>query len=522
MRVSSRSRLGLVVSELALLSVAGCFHSPDLNNLSCTENKYCPDGYVCVGAQPASPGKCQRPGDAGPVDGVLVEDSASGTDARANPDGSAASVDQAGRDLAVSTDATQSPDSLNERDAASDVSMPIDSGHDIFADAPTSPPDSHAETAAPPPEVGPDFPPDLPSGPEVGPDLPLDLPYGPEVMPDVPRAVCEIGAINPANECQVCKLAATTASWSSVDNGTSCGSGPTCSGTTKSYGHWTCQGGTCVQPAATTCPSTGCDTNTGLCKDACGTADTAGPVQCGSTCCASSQFCLSNSNCAPKAGPGSACPNGNAQCTTNYCVDGTCCGSSSCGRGETCASGTCACAAKAARLCNSCADWDFEWGTSASPWLLDLSPDATSLGLTNGATSVAITSSLYNVGTGSHALVAQLDLDPGALNNTGEVALSLTCATSLAGYHFSAWLYLAGPALSQWNDGLVLDTWNGGTSAGPLPLFNGGVPTGQWVQANVTIPAADTAGVNRVGIRLVPSVVWTGQMYIDDVVLTAP
>jgi hypothetical protein len=176
----------------------------------------------------------------------------------------------------------------------------------------------------------------------------------------------------------------------------------------------------------------------------------------------------------------------------------------------------------AARVCNVCADWDFEWGTTASPWLLDLAPAATDLGLSNGASSVAITSSLYHVGIGSHSLMAQLDLDPSALNNTGEVAVSLSCATSLAGYRLSVWLYVAGPALSQWNDGVVLDTWNGSTSGQLLPLFNGGVPTGQWVQANVTIPAVDTTAVNRVGIRLVPSVVWSGQMYIDDVVLTAP
>jgi len=437
---------------------------------------------------------------------------------------------------------------------------------------------------APSPDISsePDAAPDMSAPVDLGPDLVRDLPYGHEVAPDVGWVGCEIGgntydsgAANPANACQLCKPAASSSTWSNVDegspctggvcsggicqiacwiggtlvgagitnssnacqlckpataasawssvgDGTSCGSGPTCSGTTKSYGHWTCQGGSCVQPSPTTCPSTGCDTSTGLCKDACGTGSTAGPVQCGTTCCTTDEFCLSNTNCAPKAGPGWACPNGSAQCTTNYCVDGTCCGSSSCGRGETCGSGTCACAMNAARVCNTCADWDFEWGTTASPWLLDLAPVATNLGLTNGATGVAITSSLYHVGTGSHALIAQLDLDPNALNDTGEVAISLSCATSLAGYRLSVWLYLAGPALSHWNDGLVLDTWNGSTSGELLPLFNGGVPTGQWVQANVTIPAADTTMVNRVGIRLVPSVVWSGQMYIDDVVLMAP
>jgi hypothetical protein len=118
--------------------------------------------------------------------------------------------------------------------------------------------------------------------------------------------------------------------------------------------------------------------------------------------------------------------------------------------------------------------------------------------------------------------MAQLDIDPSAANNTAEVAISLTCATSLAGYRLSVWLYLAGPALSQWNDDLLSDTWNGSTSADLQPLFKGGVPTGQWAQANITFSSAITTPVNRVGIRLVPSTTWSGQMYIDDVVLTAP
>jgi hypothetical protein len=118
--------------------------------------------------------------------------------------------------------------------------------------------------------------------------------------------------------------------------------------------------------------------------------------------------------------------------------------------------------------------------------------------------------------------MAQIDIDPSAANTTAEVAVSLSCATSLAGYRLSAWLYLAGPALGQWNDDLLSDTWAGNTSADLQPLFKGGVPTGQWVQATVTFSPATTSAVNRVGIRLVPSTVWSGQMYIDDVVLTAP
>ena len=286
-----------------------------------------------------------------------------------------------------------------------------------------------------------------------------------------------------------------------------------------SYGQWTCQAGACVQPAATTCPSTGCNTTSGLCNAACGAGNTAGPVVCGTTCCASNQFCMSNTNCGPMASPGSACPYGNAQCTTNYCVAGYCCNSSNCEIGQTCASGTCACAMSAATLCNTCTDWNFEWGTSPSPWLLDLDPNWSAAG--NGTTSIAITSAVYHAGTGDHSLMAQISVDQ-STSFQAEVAVKLSCATALGGYGFSAWVYLDGPVLNHAFDGLLLDTWNGNTEGDEEPLLMAGVPTGQWFLTTGTFSTSATAAVNEVGIRLTPSIVWSGQMYIDDVVITPP
>jgi hypothetical protein len=172
----------------------------------------------------------------------------------------------------------------------------------------------------------------------------------------------------------------------------------------------------------------------------------------------------------------------------------------------------------AAKVCNTCADWNFEWGTDPSPWTKEICPNWATA---NGTTSIAIDSSVYHAGTGSHSLVAQISVDL-STNVQAEVALSLPCATNLAGYEISAWVYVAGPALPNWNDGLDIDTWNGSTFGITDMAVMGGVTTGQWFQIARTLPATTTTPVNRIGFRLVPSFVWTGQMYIDDVVLTAP
>ena len=250
--------------------------------------------------------------------------------------------------------------------------------------------------------------------------------------------------------------------------------------------------------------------------NACGSS--AGTTVCGSVCCTSDQFCISDSSCGPKAGPGSTCPYGNAQCTTDSCVAGFCCKSASCGFGETCATGSCACSAGAAKVCNSCAVWDFEWGKVATPWVNEICPNWASA---NGTTGIQISSSVFHPGTGSHSLVADINVELGT-SVQAEIAVALPCAANLGGYGFSFWLYVAGPELPNWNDGLNIDTWSGSTFGETVPTVVGGVPTGQWFFVNEAIPISATTPVDRIGIRLVPSMSWTGQMYVDDFVLTAP
>jgi hypothetical protein len=76
-------RIELFVWILALLPLAGCFDSAETSQLSCTQDKYCPAGYVCLGIQPGLPGKCQRGNDSGPADTLVIADRASTVDTAA-------------------------------------------------------------------------------------------------------------------------------------------------------------------------------------------------------------------------------------------------------------------------------------------------------------------------------------------------------------------------------------------------------------------------------------------------------
>jgi hypothetical protein len=174
------------------LPLAGCFESARVDELSCTKGTSCPEGYVCVVAQPGWPGKCQNASDSGGLDGVVA------VDGTTRPDGQA------------SLDAREDGSALS-----GDQSIP------------------GADATSPSLEVGPQPGPDV--GRDLGPDTAPDLPSGPEVGPDVPPTSCTIGgssytdgAINPSNICQVCKLATSSSSWSSADEGTFCAAGKYC------------------------------------------------------------------------------------------------------------------------------------------------------------------------------------------------------------------------------------------------------------------------------------------------------
>lgn len=180
-------------------------------------------------------------------------------------------------------------------------------------------------------------------------------------------SACTAGVSCPApageecwNHATDCSTGTSVCKKTTANNGIECGDGPSCSGTTRSYGHWICQAGTCAKPTTyTTCPSTGCNTSTGLCNAACSSSQTA----CGSACCPSStQYCNASNVCANKLAAGGACPYGNECQSGAYCVSGTCCESASCGHDQTCSSGRCACK-DLTFTCGGCGTWTFGTGT---------------------------------------------------------------------------------------------------------------------------------------------------------------
>jgi hypothetical protein len=189
-------------------------------SVGCVDRKHVEDASVPgeAGPQPDTPA-------ATPIDGLAVGFEVAVDSVRAKLDVGAA--------VEVGIDIPVTPD------VALDVTPDLLQGPEAMPDAPM-------DLRQPPTDLGPDNPStpdgarDIPLDLPVLPDLATDLPWGPEVGPDLPPSGCVIGgtpyangAPNPANPCQVCKLASPS-SWSNADEGTACGSGQYCNlGTCK-------------------------------------------------------------------------------------------------------------------------------------------------------------------------------------------------------------------------------------------------------------------------------------------------
>lgn len=146
--------------------------------------------------------------------------------------------------------------------------------------------------------------------------------------------VCEAlsSGIDPDNECP------TTSPSSCGTTGTCDGAGAcafypastqcapaSCIGTTLSPAD-SCNGmGACVDAGSMSCNGFICNPTADACLSSCiGDAD-----------CAAGNYCTFGGQCLPKQGNGASCTQ-NKQCTSNACVDGTCCGSASCGTCQAC------------------------------------------------------------------------------------------------------------------------------------------------------------------------------------------
>ena len=546
MRFASCGRTVVLLSPLALVSLAGCFRSPDLTKLSCTTSARCPDGYQCVVPAGKQAGMCEKPVDAGTPDIVAPIDVVIGIDV---------------------TPAMEHPPAV-------DVPPPtIDSP--ITSEVPAAP-----DTASPL-----DTTPDSPASPDLGADLALDVPAQPDTAMDSSPGC-------PGNFPQDCN--GTCIAQNSACNGTcptgqrTCAGGNTCIGnaapaccsasectTTVAHTISTCTNNTCgttCAPSYTSCTA-GCvdlasdNTNCGIC----GTQCTGGKICTNSTCqCPTGQglcggttcvditaaaHCSTNgitcSSCAGTATPwcvsgtcaecraGSSdctggrtcangtctCPAGTTDCGSSGCVnvngsDGNHCGScaKACTSNQTCSSGACTCTLNAANACGGCLSWDFEGASSPSPWLLDLIPSSSPTSFSNGATNLQISHSQVHGGSASVATSVLIDY---VNSNTAEVAVS-PCKTGgavdLAGYTLTAWVYISGPAFGAL-DFFFVDTWGPSGLADYSPLAMGSsILTGSWFQ--VTGGFVSGVPVNRIGFRLAPTTDWNGTIYIDDVVIT--
>lgn len=560
MRIIRRLRSALVIPALALLPLAGCFDTAKPSELSCTQSKCCPDGYVCVGAQTGSPGKCQKPADAGRSDTMIVTDSAdnigSRADADTRADGPVPPNDgpTTNTDTPAAIDPSPSPDSSNDQDTDSDLPASADLGRDVPSDAPISPPETPADTALPLPDLGPD---QKPEGTDVQPDVPS----GPEVGPDVSPTGCVIGgtsyansAANPTNFCQICKATTSSSGWSNADEGTPCNGSQYCnSGACRAgcfiSGAYYANGAANPANACQTCQPTYATTSwtARASGESCATGQVCGGGTCQSGCwiegaligsgttnssnvcqvCkpATSTSAWSNNTDGTSCGSGKICSAGICQCATGTdcgtsgCInvngsDSSHCGSCTrvCSAGQSCSSGNCACTT-GAPACGGCLAWDFEWGSTPSPWSLATSPDITS---PNGATNIGITQSKTH--GGSSSLIAPIQID--SVNTySAEVTVSLPCEVNLSGYTGWAYVYLAGSyPLTDFSNQLLVDTWSSsGTIEDHVVPFFGNIPTNEWFKVDLGFLSPNQ--VDRIGIVLAPSSNWTGTMYVDDVVI---
>jgi Protein of unknown function (DUF1566) len=317
------------VPSLTALVVAGCFDRPDLNKISCTKDKFCPDGYVCVGAQPGAPGVCRKTADGGGVDSTASFDGAIGIDGRPGSDGMV-SIDGAFMpldgpallaDSGPAIDVVSPVDNAPGPDAAPDMPMPPDVGRD----SPGASLDSPADSLAALPDAGPDV------GPDVGPDAAPDLlpptpdlpPPGPDLGPDLPTtkplgSSCTQSSDCSSNQCVggiCCDRSCTGAceQCSAATNGQcTYKTGTVCAAATDCMNQAVCSG------SSSSCPTAQPKTAGTLC----GTVNCTGSTQSAST-------CDGAGNCGAKT---------NTECYPYACVSGTGC-KKSCAANADCVSG---------------------------------------------------------------------------------------------------------------------------------------------------------------------------------------
>jgi hypothetical protein len=108
MRAAYRILPVLILPAFGVL-LPGCLETANPDQLSCTQNQYCPEGYACVAVQPGGSGKCQKSKDAGGTDSSAPSLDAVDPDGLGDQDGAADLGDLASprHDLASFGDAAE-------------------------------------------------------------------------------------------------------------------------------------------------------------------------------------------------------------------------------------------------------------------------------------------------------------------------------------------------------------------------------------------------------------------------------
>jgi hypothetical protein len=329
-----------LVAVLPMLFAAGCFDSAGPDELSCTKDKFCPSGYVCVAQQPGAVGKCQKADDSRITDATPAFDGVAGDTAGhfdAALDVRLGLDTMPGPETPSGVDQASPPDKPSEVDAASDMPTQIDGSSDTQPDAPPSAVDSKT-----------DVPPDVPA-------------------PVTDTAGACVTAADCPGECQTCSAAhACVVVTNAADPSGHCAGTCDATGTCKAKQGQTCSAsracvagtlcsadGYCCDKACTG-PCEACDSGTGICSPVTGAPHKGHPMCAGTdTACAGTCTGAADGQC---TWPQTAC--GQASCTTttnaqsqaigtSFTAAGTCKGgacisptATSCGGGLICASTT--------------------------------------------------------------------------------------------------------------------------------------------------------------------------------------
>lgn len=288
------------MTTLGIFSSAGCINSPDLTKISCTQDKYCPDGYVCIGAKGTQPGLCAKATDGGYIDAISALPEVAGSDG--------ASGLETANPLDTALDLSQKPD-INPN-------APLDSpltALDLGGIEAGIPPDSASDTSlssldSVTTEAGipTDTPPDAPSSVvDSGLNLDVDQPA---------RGLSNGATCSAATECSSGNCVSSKCCASS-----SCPSCQDCSGA----------GGTCAKIAGSDGQS--CGTNMYCQSGACGactpgtSCSTGNVCETGATSCSSGRsVCTKTGNKSSSTQCSSQTCSGSTQYNAAYCAAGTC------------------------------------------------------------------------------------------------------------------------------------------------------------------------------------------------------